>query len=141
MNAESVTAEVTVSVPPLLPPFAVADTTTLVFAVTVLVVKLKVALLLPAKTVTDAGIEATAEFPLVTASVTVVFTGASPLNVTVPVLLAPPTTAEGLNEKDVGTFGLTVRSPDALPPFSVADTDTVVALDTGFVVRVKEAVV
>jgi hypothetical protein len=141
LNAERVTADVTVSVALLLVPFAVAETTTLVVAVTVFVTRVNVALVLPANTVTDAGIEATAEFPLVTASATVVFTGAAPLNVTVPVLLAPPTTADGLNANDAGVFGLTVKLPDALPPFSAADTVTVVAIDTGLVVSVNEAVV
>jgi hypothetical protein len=141
LNAESVTADVTVRVEFLLPPLAVAETTTLVVTATVFVTKVNVALLLPASTVTDAGIEATAEFPLVTASVTVVFTGAVPLKVTVPVLLAPPTTADGLKANDAGVFGFTVKFPDALPPFRVADTVTEVALDTGFVVRVNEAVV
>jgi hypothetical protein len=141
LNAESVTDDVTLSVALLLAPFAVAETTTLVVAVTVFVTRVKVALLLPAKTVTDAGIDATAELPLVTASVTVVFAAAVALNVTVPVLLAPPTTADGLKENEAGTFGFTVKLPDALPPFSVAETVTVVALDTGFVVRVNEPVV
>jgi hypothetical protein len=57
----------------LVPPFAVAETFTAVVALTDFVVTAKVALALPAGTVTLPGIDATAEAPLAIASETTVF--------------------------------------------------------------------
>ena len=56
----------------LVPPFAVAETVTVVFAETFRVVTVKVAEVVPASTLTEAGIDPTAEPPAVTARVTVV---------------------------------------------------------------------
>jgi hypothetical protein len=131
---------VTVSVPVLLVPFAVAETTTLVAADTGTVVRVNVAVLLPAGTVTDVGIDPTAEFPLVTAKATESAEDAFATIVTVPVLLAPPGTDDGENVSVAGVFGSTETEVDALPPFAVAETVTVTDVVTGFVTMVKVAV-
>lgn len=78
---------VTVRFPLLLAPLAVAETVTVVFVETSVVTIVKVAVLEPERTVTDEGIEITADPPAVTASVTEMFPCAVPLRVTVPVLL------------------------------------------------------
>jgi hypothetical protein len=131
---------VTVSVPVLLVPFAVAETTTLVVADTGTVARVNVAVLLPAGTVTDAGIDPTAEFPLVTANATESAVDAFAAKVTVPVLLAPPGTDGGENVSVAGVFGSTETEVDVLPPFAVAETVTVTDVATGFVTMVKVAV-
>ena len=68
---------------------------TAVVEATVLVVAVKVALVAPAATVTDAGTWAAAVFELVRAT-TAPPAGAGPLRATVPVEAAPPTTEAGL---------------------------------------------
>ena len=93
---------VTVKVPVATVPFALAEIFTLDEAATVLVEITKLAVELPARTVTDAGIEATAEPPLDTLSATSTFTGAGTAMVTVPVVLRPPTTDPGLNLIELG---------------------------------------
>src|SRR2546429_7522057 len=60
----------TLNVADLMPPLAVAEIFTVVFAPTGCVLTRKVALALLARTVTDVGIEATAVPPLTTARVT-----------------------------------------------------------------------
>ena len=71
-------------------------------------VTVKVALLLPAATVTLAGTVTTAVLPLV--SVTTVPVGAAAFKVTVPVDVAPETTVDGFNvTDDTANCGVTVR--------------------------------
>ena len=83
---------------------------------------MKVALLAPALTVTDVGIEATAALPLVTVKFTVMSAAATAARVTVPVLLPPPTTDVGENFKELGVFASTVREADLEPPLKLAET-------------------
>ena len=78
---------VTVRFPLLVIPFAVADTVTMVFAETSVVTRVKVAVLEPVATVTEAGIESTAELPAVTVRDTLNGPRAAEFRVTVPVLL------------------------------------------------------
>ena len=71
-------------------------------------VTVKVALLLPAATVTLAGTVTTAVLPLV--SVTTVPVGAAAFKVTVPVDVAPETTVDGFNvTDDTANCEVTVR--------------------------------
>ena len=89
-----------------------------VFAATGLVLTVKVALLLPAGTVT---LEGTLAAALLLESVTCALAvGAGPLSVTVPVdVCEPPVTLLGLNvsEETVGRGGgVTVSEADALTP-------------------------
>jgi len=112
------------------PPFALAETVTFVFAATWFVTSVKLALEVPAKTVIEAGIELTAEAPLVRVSTTFVLLGAGPPRVTVPVLFSPPITVVGVKVNAVGTFVVTVRVPDLLAPLAFAETTTLVAPET-----------
>jgi hypothetical protein len=131
---------VTVSVPFTVVPFAVAETPTLVVFATEFVVTVKVAVVAPARTVTEVGIDFMAALPLLTASATLVSETAAAFSVTVPVLVSPPRTLEGLNANEVGTTGVTVSVPVLLVPFAAAETTTLVVADTGTVVRVNVAV-
>jgi len=90
-----VDAGVTVSVVVRLTPPKVAVIVTLVFAVTAEVLTPKVALELPAATVTLAGTETTDVFALLSVT-TAPPLGAAPVNVTVPCAVVPPTTDVGL---------------------------------------------
>lgn len=121
---------VTVRVAVLVTPLAAADTCTVVFDVTFAVTRLKVALVDPAGTVTEGGIELTAELPLVTVKVTGMSAAATAARVTVPVLLAPPITEVGENFKELGVFAVTVNVAVLVPPFSMAETDTIVFTET-----------
>ena len=67
---------------------------TAAFAVTTLVATLKVALVTPAGTVTEAGTVAAAVLLLASAT-TAPPDGAAAFNVTVPVLVPPPTSEDG----------------------------------------------
>lgn len=78
----------------------------------------KVAVVEPAATVTDAGAVA---LPLFEARVTLIPpVGALPLRVTVPVELLPPITVVGLRPSVVTVGARTVSGPTAEPPFAVA---------------------
>src|SRR6266568_904458 len=88
---------VAVKLPVALVPFALAEIFTLEEAPTTLVEITKLTVELPARTITDAGSEATAGPPLTTVSVKGTFTGAGAAIVTVPVVSRPPTTDPGLN--------------------------------------------
>jgi len=112
------------------PPFALAETVMLVVAATWLVTSVKLALDVPAKTVMEAGIECTAELPLVTVRATLVSVGAGPPRVTVPLLLKPPITVVGTKLNADGVFVVTVRVAVLLAPFAVAETTMLVGLDT-----------
>lgn len=131
---------VTVRLPVLTPPLAVAATVTVVFAETFTVESVKVAEFAPAGILTDAGIDPTAELPAVTVRVTVVSFGTGALRVTVPVLLAPATTELGEKDTEVGVFAVTVKVPFTVVPFAVAEIFGVVEVVTTFVATVKVAV-
>src|SRR5215831_18598551 len=111
---------------------------------TVLVLTVKVALVLPAATVTLAG---TLAAPLLLDSATCAPpAGAGPLSVTVPVEdpSNPPTTLLGLkvSEETVGSGGgITVSEADRLTPPKDAEMVTVVEVDTVLVLTVKVALV
>jgi len=100
----------------------------------------KVALVAPSGTVTVGGTGATAV--LLLDSITgAPPPGAGPFSVTVPVEMLPPTTLEGLRERDDGVARFTVRFEDRVTPPYVPEMLTTVALDTGMVVIVKVALV
>ena len=80
-----------------------------------LVVAVKVALVAPAATVTDAGTWAAAVFELVRATIAPP-AGAGPLRVTVPVEDAPPTTDVGDRPTAVRTAGAAVTVKVAVRP-------------------------
>jgi hypothetical protein len=132
---------VTVSEADLVVPFAAAETETVVLADTELVSTMKFALLVPADTTTDAGMDFTADAPLVTVSVTVMLLLAVLTRVTVPVLESPPTTDDGENFRVLGTLGVTVNVAVTVLPFAVAETFTIVLALTELVTTVKFAVV
>src|SRR5262245_32023585 len=116
---------------------------TVVEVVTVLVLTVKVALVLPAATVTLAG---TLAAPLLLDSATCAPpAGAGPLSVTVPVDdCAPPVTLVGfrVSEATVGSGGgITVSEADRLTPPKDAEMVTVVDVDTVLVLTVKVALV
>ena len=73
-------------------------------------------LLVPAMTVTEAGMELTAALPLVTVRFTTMSDAATAASVTVPVLLAPPITEVGENFNELGVFASTVREAVFVPP-------------------------
>jgi hypothetical protein len=110
-NGEVVTiGGVTVSTALWLLPEAAAVMVTGVDVATVRVVTVKVVLVLPAGTVTLAGTVAAAVLPLVSVT-TVPPVGAAPLNVTVPVEVAPEVTDVGFNvTDDTETGGVTVST-------------------------------
>src|SRR5881396_110231 len=104
---------------------------TAVDAVTVLVLTVKVALVLPAATTTLAG---TLAAPLLLDSVTCAPpAGAGPLSVTVPVeVCAPPVTLVGfkVSEETVGRGGgITVSEADGVTPPKDAEMVTEVEVD------------
>ena len=101
-------------------------------------VTVKVAVVPPANTVTEAGTDAAA---LLLESPTVdPVDGAGPVNVTVPVEEAPPVTAVGLKVTERGLGALTVSWAVAVP-LSVAVIVGVAAETLAVVVTVKFAVV
>src|SRR6266568_3621162 len=101
---------VTVNVLLTVVPFAAAEIFTVVLVVTTFVVTAKFAVELPAGTVTEAGMDATAEPPLVTVNVTSVSMAAGAAMVTVPTVDKPPTTELGANLRVLGISGVTVRT-------------------------------
>jgi hypothetical protein len=121
----------------LLPPFALADTETVVFAETFTVLTVNVAEVAPARTFTDAGIDPTAELPAVTVNVTVVSLGTAAPNVTVPVLLCPAVIELGENASVLGVFAVTVNVPLTVVPFNEAEIFGVVETLTALVTTVK----
>ncbi len=104
------------------------------------VVIVKVALVAPSSTVTVEGTGATVVLLLdsVTGAPPL---GAGPFSVTVPVELLPPTTLEGIRERDDSEARFTVRFEDRVTPPYEPEIFTAVELDTGVVVIVKVALV
>jgi len=117
----------------------VAVTATAVETPTVAVVTVNVAVVLPAATVTDAGM-LTTETLLLERLTAIPPLGAASLSVTVPVDELLPKTAAGLNvsEATVGT-GTTVRLEDTVLPAYAADMSTFAMAVTMFVVTVNVA--
>src|SRR5262245_26042089 len=113
-------------------------------AVTAVVAMEKLALTAPAATVTLAGTLATVALLLESATAAPPV-GAAVVNVTVPVLAAPPTTLVGLTvtEDKLGAAGtgLTVNVAVRVTPPSVAEIDGDVEAVTVVVVMVKVALV
>ena len=141
-NGEVVTiVGVTVRVALWLLPEAAAVMLTLVDTVTVPAVAVKVVFVLPEGTVTLAGTVATAVLPLVSVT-TVPPVGAAPLNVTVPVEVAPEVTDVGFNvTDDTETGGVTVSTALWLLPEAAAVIVTAVDVATVRVVTVKVVLV
>jgi hypothetical protein len=108
-------------------------------ALTALVEIVKVAVVVPALTVTLVG--TVAALVLLLDSETVAPpAGAGPLKVRVPVEVFPPMTEVGLNTTDRGVGGFTVRTAEAVPLY-VAEMVTGVAVETGNDVTTNVAVV
>jgi hypothetical protein len=108
-------------------------------AVTTLLVTVKVALVAPDATVSDAGTVAAAVLLLVSVTVAPP-AGALPFRVTVAVLFAPPVTVAGFSETEEGVNGLTVSVAVLLTPLYVAVIVTEVAAVTAAVVMLNVAV-
>ena len=114
---------------------------TAVAAVTVLLVTVKVAVVAPAATVTDAGTVAAFVLLLVSATAAPP-AGAAVVKVTVPVLAAPPVTAVGFSESTATPAdGLTVRFAFTDPPLYVAVIVTDAVAVTAWLVAVNVAAV
>ena len=92
----------TVKVANFVAPLAVAEILTLVDTVVWFVCIVQVAVLNPAGTITDVGIELTAEPPLTTARETVVLIATEAFKVTLPVVLRPPRIELGDTVTDFG---------------------------------------
>ena len=135
------TLGVTVKVPVLVLPLAVAEICTEVADGTEEVLTTNDEDEVPASTVTEAGIDATAEFPETTFNGTNVSLATTRLKVTFPVLFAPPMAVAGENETEVGVFGLTVKVADFETPFAVADSCTGVATATSAEVNENDVLV
>jgi hypothetical protein len=107
-----------------------------------LVVIINVSVVLPSGTVTVAGTVAT-EGSLLDSDTTAPPLGAAPLSVTVPVEPLPPTTEEGLKDRETSATvgGFTVRLADQVTPPYSAEISTAVVLDTATVVTANVAVV
>jgi hypothetical protein len=124
-------------------PPPVAEITTLVVAVTVFVVTVKLALVAPAGTVTVAG---TVAAVLLLASVTTSPPEeAGEVRVTVPVEELPPVTLEGfrlpLDTVAAAAAGFTAKVADRVTTPAIAEIATAVDAVTTFVVTVKLALV
>jgi hypothetical protein len=116
----------------------VPEITTGVLVATVVVVIVKVAVLAPAATVMFGGRLATAEL-LLESVTTAPAGGAKPVNVTVPVDLAPPTSVAGASVTVERAAGLTLNAVVNVLPY-VAEMLTEVAPATPLVVMAKVAV-
>jgi hypothetical protein len=114
----------TLKVPVLIPPFEEAEIFTAVELVTEFVSTLKFTLELPAKAVTELGIEATALTPLTIARLTTVSRTSVCGNITVPVVLFPPATEFGANVSPEGVMAVTVKEPFFVAPFALAEIVT-----------------
>ena len=115
----------------------VAEIVTEVVIVTVFVLTAKLAVVLPAATVTLEGTVATALL-LLERVTTAPPDGAGPESVTVPVEAVPPTTEVGLRLTELSVGAVTVKVADRLVP-RVPDMVTEVLLATGLVVTVNVA--
>jgi len=134
------TADVTVKVADAFAPPYVPEIVTLVFVETLVVLTVKVALVLPAATVTLEGTVATDVFPLERVT-TAPPDGASPLRVTVPVELLPPVTLVGFRVSEPRAAGVTVKVADSVAPAYVPEIVTLVLVKTVVVITVKAALV
>lgn len=112
----------TVSIPLLLPPFAVAFTCTVVAVVTGFVTTVTVPVTLPAGIVMLAGKELRADAPLWIVKETTVSLARGCAKVTVPTVVDPPTTEFGEKVNAVGTLGVTVSDAALETPFAAAET-------------------
>lgn len=114
---------------------SVADTVRVAFALTTVVVIVKLADVLPVRTVTEAG---SLRAELLSLSCTTIEAGAGAVRVTVPLLLTPPFTVEGemLSEASDGP-GFSVIVADFEMPLSAAVTVREAVLETEPVVMVK----
>jgi len=116
-------------------PLKVAVIVAVVFVATAVVVTVKVAVVAPEATVTDAGV--VAELELLLRETTKPEAGAADPMVTVPVDELPPTTVVGETETAVKTGGLTVRVAVAEVLLVVAVIVAVVLAATAVVVTVN----
>src|SRR5512147_2495567 len=123
------------------PPYS-AEIATAVALVTETVLTGNVALVLPFPTVTEDGTLATDVLPL-DSDTTAPPLGAGPFSVTVPVETFPPTTEDGLSDRETSARGggFTVMGEDlATPPYN-AEIVTAAVLDTETVVTGNVALV
>ena len=105
-------------------PFAVAETVTVVVALTGFVPTGNVALAVSALTVTVEGIDEIALDPAVTANVTIVSCARTAGNVTFPVVVVPPVTIACEKDRPEGIIAVTVKAPVLVSPFKVAEKVT-----------------
>lgn len=98
----------------LLPPFALANIFTGVDTVIWLVLIVQVAEVEPAGTITELGMDATAEPPLSMLKATVVSTATGAFKLTLAVVLSPPRTESGENDSEVGSGGVRVTEVEVL---------------------------
>jgi len=120
-------------------PLSLAWSVTEVFVATGVVVTVKVALVAPAATVTEAGTVAAA-LPEVSAT-TWPPAGAGDARATVPVELVPPVTVDGLTVMVTWLAAFTVKLAEVEAPLRVAVMLPVWLVETVFVVTVKVALV
>jgi hypothetical protein len=108
----------------LVPPFAVAETVTVVVALTGFVPTGNVALAVFALTVTVEGIDEIALAPAVTANVTTVSCVRSAGNETFPVVFVPPVRVAGEKDTPEGVIAVAMKAPVLVSPFKVAERVT-----------------
>ena len=96
----------------------------MVAVVTGFVTTLKVALVVPAATVTELGIEATAFAPLTTTRLTIVSCASVSGKLTVPMVVFPPTTGLGTKLRAEGVIAVTVKVAFFNVPFALAEMVT-----------------
>lgn len=116
-----------------------AETCTATVDATGFVTTVNFALVWPARTVTEAGIDPMAALPLTTVSAIGVSAAAAIPRLTVPVEEDPPTTEEGEKLTEAGKFGVTVSVPVFVPPLAVAEIWTATDAATAFVATVNVA--
>jgi hypothetical protein len=137
----AITAGLTVRTAVFVTPLYAAEIVAVAVAVTGCEVIVNVALVAPAGTTTLAGRVAAAVLLLVKVTITPP-EGAGALRLAVPVEVAPPVSVEGLIVADASASaaGLMVNAAVFVTALYTAETDTVVAADTGLEVAVNVAV-